>query len=84
MVETAKVWLSLLVDDAVGADISALSESPSTDLTVVRSLASVTPLMSLRKILSLTKARNLAYENLLSNSQIEKSYVPPQPDSLQG
>jgi hypothetical protein len=32
MIETAKIWLSLLVDDTVSADVSALSESLSTDL----------------------------------------------------
>jgi hypothetical protein len=58
MIETAKVWFSLLVDDSVGTDISALSESLATDLTVVRSLASVAPLMSLRNSISLKKARN--------------------------
>lgn len=75
MIETAKIWLSLLVDDTVGADVSALSESLSTDLAVVRSLTSVAPLMGLYKVLVSRLQGSQRIENLLSDSQVEKSYV---------
>jgi hypothetical protein len=75
MIETAKIWLSLLVDDTVGADVSALSESLSTDLAVVRSLTRVAPLMGLYKVLVSRLQGSQRIENLLSDSQVEKSYV---------
>jgi hypothetical protein len=75
MIETAKIWLSLLVDDTVGTDVSALSESLSTDLAVVRSLTSVAPLMGLYKVLVSRLQGSQRIENLLSDSQVEKSYV---------
>jgi hypothetical protein len=47
LVKAAKIRLGLLVDDLVGANVSALSESLSTDLTLVWPLACMASLMSL-------------------------------------
>lgn len=48
VIETAEVRLGLIVDDFVGADISALGESLSTDFAMIWTLSSMPSFMSLQ------------------------------------
>lgn len=47
MVQAAKVWFGLLVNDLVGTDVPTLGEFLSADIAVVWFFASMASLMSL-------------------------------------
>jgi hypothetical protein len=48
VIESADVWLGLIVDDLMGADIAPLSEFLSTDVARKWSLTSMASLVSLQ------------------------------------
>lgn len=46
-IEATQIWLGLVVNNLVGADVSTLCESLPTDLALVWPFPCVTPFMSL-------------------------------------
>ena len=52
LIEAAEVWLGLFMDDLVGTNVPTLSESFAADIALVRPLACMASLMSLRSKLA--------------------------------
>jgi hypothetical protein len=84
IVETAQVWLRLIVHDLVSTNISTLSEPFSTDLALVWAFSSVSSFVSLWQFMLASKYlfRYRLQHRTFKFPSCEK--LRPQPGSLQG